>query len=97
MGGKQTRAVDWYDEPEAYDIVFDADTRAEARFLLEMLERHGPRSTRARRRILEPACGSGRLVSALARLGHDVTGFDRNEAMLTYAGNASSGEVCARD
>lgn len=80
-----THKVDWYDEPEAYDIVFAADTRLEARFLLEMLARHGPRSTRTRRRILEPACGSGRLVSELSRLGHSVTGFDRNEAMLAYA------------
>jgi SAM-dependent methyltransferase len=85
MGMARAREVDWYDEPEAYDIVFDADTRSEARFLIEVLHRYGPRSTRARRRILEPACGSGRLVSALARLGHAVTGFDRNEAMLAYA------------
>lgn len=85
MGKVLVREVDWYDEPEAYDVVFDADTRTEARFLLEMLRRHGPRSTRARRRILEPACGSGRLVRELARRGHAVCGFDRNEAMLAYA------------
>lgn len=85
MGSTSAREVDWYDEPEAYDIVFDADTRAEARFLLDMLREHGPRSTRTRRRILEPACGSGRLVRELARLGHAVTGFDRNDAMLAYA------------
>jgi SAM-dependent methyltransferase len=36
-------------------------------------------------RVLEPACGSGRLAVELARRGHDVTGFDLNEAMLARA------------
>lgn len=85
MSSATARKADWYDEPAAYDIVFDADTRAEARFLLSMLERHGPRSRSARKRILEPACGSGRLVAELARRGHAVTGFDLNPAMLAYA------------
>ncbi len=36
-------------------------------------------------RVLEPACGSGRLVLELARRGHEVTGFDLNAAMLARA------------
>ncbi|MBK7874944.1 MAG: class I SAM-dependent methyltransferase [Planctomycetes bacterium] len=36
-------------------------------------------------RVLEPACGSGRLVAELARRGHTVHGFDLNERMLDFA------------
>jgi SAM-dependent methyltransferase len=36
-------------------------------------------------RVLEPACGSGRLVAEMARRGHGVWGFDLNENMLDYA------------
>ncbi len=74
--------IDWYDTPRYYDIVFDTDTRVEADFLEEMLRRHGRPSGA---RVLEPACGSGRLVSEMARRGFDVLGFDRNAAMLEYA------------
>lgn len=79
-------ALDWYDTPLYYDIVFSGDDRREADFLEQVLERLGPpRVARRRRRILEPACGSGRLVLELARRGHDVAGFDLNERMLDFA------------
>lgn len=86
MSGKAHVRVDWYDEPHAYDIVFAADTRTEGRFLVEMLRRHGQGGARRKLgRVLEPACGSGRLVCEMARRGFEVVGFDRNEAMLEYA------------
>lgn len=75
-------SIDWYDTPRYYDIVFDTDTKLEADFLEKILRRHGrPNGSR----VLEPACGSGRLVSEMARRGFDVLGFDRNAAMLEYA------------
>lgn len=48
-------------------------------FLLDLLKRetHG-----APQRILEVACGGGRICVPLAQAGHDVTGFDASEAML---------------
>lgn len=36
-------------------------------------------------RILEPACGGGKLCAPLAEAGHDVTGFDMEASMLEYA------------
>jgi SAM-dependent methyltransferase len=36
----------------------------------------------APKRVLEIACGGGRILEPLARAGHDVTGFDMDEAML---------------
>jgi len=73
--------IDWYDTPQYYDIVFAADTVLECDFLQQMGERYG--RTRGKR-VLEPACGSGRLVEEMARRGHTVTGFDNNPRMLSY-------------
>ena len=58
--------LDWYDTPRYYDLVFDADTRREADFLETMHARHARRS-KPGRRVLEPACGSGRLLVEMAR------------------------------
>lgn len=86
MSAGKPLAIDWYDTPRWYDIVFDVDTRREADFLEEMLRRHGPERRGAKpARVLEPACGSGRLVCEMARRGHAVLGFDINAAMLAFA------------
>lgn len=72
----------WYETPRYYDIVFDPDTAEEADFLEATLRKHG----RGRgNRVLEPACGTGRLVAELARRGYDVVGFDDSPSMLAYA------------
>lgn len=78
----QYTAADWYALPAYYDIVFDADTRQEGAFLEAVRARFG--RTRGRR-VLEPACGSGRLVAEMARRGYRVHGFDLEPAMLDYA------------
>jgi SAM-dependent methyltransferase len=86
MASKRFETIDWYDTPRYYDIVFDAGTREEADFLEAVDARHvTARAPGRARRVLEPACGSGRLVLELARRGCAVTGFDRNEAMLAFA------------
>lgn len=74
---------DWYDTPLYYDIIFDADTAREADFLEAVHQRFG-RAGRSRQ-VLEPACGSGRLVSEMARRGWKVSGFDGNAPMLEFA------------
>jgi SAM-dependent methyltransferase len=79
-------AIDWYATPLYYDIVFEEDTTREGDFIEEALRRFGRlRRRRARPRLLEPACGSGRLVAEMTRRGFDVTGFDRSDVMLEFA------------
>lgn len=78
-------AIDWYDTPRWYDIVFAPDTRLEADFLEAISREHGPTPRNVSLRVLEPACGSGRLVAEMAARGHAVTGFDLNTAMLAHA------------
>jgi len=77
--------LDWYETPRYYDMVFAEDTELEADFLEAMVELHGRSRRRGALAVLEPACGSGRLVEALARRGHRVTGFDASDAMLDFA------------
>ena len=56
---------------------FDATSRAR---LLDALRAFAPRG-----RVLELACGTGRIALSLAEAGLHVTGVDRSEAMLTIA------------
>ncbi len=74
-------ALDWYETPHYYDIIFDPDTEAELNFLEAALERYG---LSRGKRVLEPACGSGRLVQGLIKRGYTVTGTDLSKAMLKY-------------
>lgn len=77
---------DWYDTPLYYDIIFDVDTPREADFLETLWHRHGlGAEPRRRRHVLEPACGSGRLLRELARRGWQTAGFDANPRTLDFA------------
>ncbi len=73
---------DWYDTPLYYDIIFDTDTEKECDFLEVMRQRYC--LTRGKR-VLEPACGSGRLLAGMARRGYDVTGLDLSPNMVNFA------------
>lgn len=72
---------EWYDYPEYYDLGFQEDTPKEIEFLQKAFERYGIGTVK---RIIEPACGTGRLVFRLAELGYDVAGFDLNENALNF-------------
>lgn len=74
---------DWYDTPLYYDIIYDADTKSEARFLEGAFDRHASAAGTGRR-LLEPACGSGRLVVEMARRGWQVSGFDGSPRCLDF-------------
>jgi SAM-dependent methyltransferase len=67
-----TRHVDLYDLAFAWDITEEADW---------LLERLGPTC----RRVLEPGCGTGRVLEALARRGIDAVGIDNSPQMTSFA------------
>jgi SAM-dependent methyltransferase len=71
----------WYDCPRFYDIAFRSETPLEANFVEAACRNFCPFPAR---RILEPACGTGRLVAELAARGYRLTGFDLNRASLDY-------------
>ena len=66
------------DDAELYDIAFDWDISEEVEWLLTRL------GTECRT-VLEPGCGSGRMLEALAERGLAVTGIDLSEPMLELA------------
>lgn len=73
--------ADWYDYPQYFDMVFRDETAAEVLFFEQAFARFGLAKTK---HLLEPGCGSGRLVAAMAARGYDVCGVDLNQRMLTY-------------
>jgi cyclopropane fatty-acyl-phospholipid synthase-like methyltransferase len=75
---------DWYKTPLYYDIIFDEDTQTEADFLEAVCRKYAGYEKGALR-ILEPACGSGRLVGAMCDRWHEVVGFDLSEQMIEFA------------
>ena len=63
---------------DLYDLAFDWDVGEEVDWLVARL---GPRC----RSVLEPGCGSGRMVEELAGRGLDVFGIDISPAMVAAA------------
>lgn len=88
MSGKaHYEELDWYETPRYYDAIFDVDTDVEARFLEDAYAEHSspPERPRAPLRVLEPACGSGRLMVEMARRGWRPHGFDLTPEMVSFA------------
>lgn len=74
-------STDWYDYPQYFDMVFRDETPAEIAFFEKAFERFANRKVR---RVLEPGCGSGRLIMAMAKLGYESCGLDLSKPMLGY-------------
>ncbi|MFG0287941.1 MAG: class I SAM-dependent methyltransferase [Rhodopirellula sp. JB044] len=70
-----------YDHPKYYDLVFGADVAAETKYILDCQHVFG---TGEPGWFFEPACGTGRLMYALARKGHDVCGLDLNSKAVAF-------------
>src|SRR5690349_17846603 len=74
---------DWYDYPQYFDLAFREETLPEADFIEAACRKYCGFPFK---RLLEPACGSGRLIVELASRGYELTGFDLSQPMLSYAG-----------
>jgi SAM-dependent methyltransferase len=75
-------SANWYDYPAYFDLAFRDETKPEANFIEAACRKYCDFPVR---HLLEPACGSGRLIVELARRGYEMTGFDLNESMLGYS------------
>ncbi len=71
----------WYDYPQYYDLAFRDETKREADFFEAAFSKFAVGRVH---RLLEPACGSGRLVAAMARRGYQLEAFDLSEPSLKY-------------
>jgi len=74
-------AMNWYNLPIYYDVSFSHEMREELLFLQNAFNRYCKSDNP---KIIEPACGTGRLIIPLARSGYDCSGFDLNEHALSY-------------
>lgn len=72
---------DWYDYPQYYDLAFSDETLAEVDFIEAACKKYSPRPVKT---LLEPGCGSGRLVVELARRGYKMVAFDNSAKSLEY-------------
>jgi len=80
-GSIEVREESIYDHPKYYDLVFGADCAAEIQFILGCGELFLERQPK---RFFEPACGTGRLIHALAKRGYEVGGLDLNEKAIDF-------------
>ncbi len=71
----------WYNLPTYYDVSFSHEMGEELAFLKKVFSQYCKGN---RPKLLEPACGTGRLITPLVRNGFDCTGFDLNEYALAY-------------
>jgi len=70
-----------YEHPKYYDLLFNADWKAERDFLLGCFKKHARRTVR---RVFEPACGTGRLLVRLAHAGYEVAGNDLSPRAVAF-------------
>jgi SAM-dependent methyltransferase len=70
-----------YNHPVYYDLVFASDWVAEFKFLEAAFKKHVTGKTK---RLLEPACGTGRLMYRMAKAGYVCDGLDLNEKAIEY-------------
>ncbi len=71
----------WYELPKYYDLAFRDETKLECDFFEAAFHRYADIPVRT---VLEPACGSGRLIREMARRGYQMLGFDVSSEALRY-------------
>ena len=71
----------WYNYPEYWELAFADETKPEADFIEQACKKYviGPT-----KRLLEPGCGSGRLVMEMTKRGYHMTALDLNVPSLDF-------------
>ena len=69
-----------YEDPALYEVLLRDQAEEQAGLVRWLHRRHG----NGGERWLEPACGAGRLIGALAAPGRSITGYDASSRMLAY-------------
>jgi len=73
-----------YDYPSYYDLVYGSDWKAEHDFLIGAFDRFVNGGVQ---RVLEPACGTGRLIYRLMKHGMEAHGLDLSKNAVEYGNN----------
>lgn len=78
---QETITDNLYNYPKYYDLIFGSDWAAEFHFFQACFQQHARREVR---RLLEPACGTGRLLVRLAETGYETAGLDLNPLAVDF-------------
>ncbi|GHT17818.1 N,N-dimethyltransferase [Planctomycetales bacterium] len=78
----QSKTGSVYDYPNLYDVLFSDSCKLEIDFLTAALRKYC--NKKRKYSIFEPACGTGRLLWRLAKLGHDAVGLDLNPKAVAF-------------
>ena len=70
-----------YHPPKYYDLSYSYDMKDELAFLKRIFREY---ATVGQPRLLEPACGTGRLMVPLINAGFRCAGFDINQQAIDY-------------
>lgn len=70
-----------YDRPDVYDVAFSPGTTVEVERVCTLFGRYARAPVTS---VLEAACGSGRLLLALAGRGYRAHGYDAHPAMVAF-------------
>ena len=70
-----------YDHPQYYHVSYSHGMSGEIRFIRRLLEKYlvSPPA-----KVLEPACGTGRVLLPLLEAGYRGSGFDNNDNAIRY-------------
>lgn len=79
---KKEEVTSWYDYPEYYDLGFQDNNKLEVKFFQEVFKKLIPGTVK---KVLEPGCGTGRLIYEMAKKGFEMTGLDLNANALEFA------------
>ncbi len=78
---QETITDNLYNYPKYYDLVFGSDWAAEFHFFQACFQKHAARNVQ---RVLEPACGTGRVLVRLAEAGYETAGLDLNPKAVAF-------------
>jgi SAM-dependent methyltransferase len=78
---RETITDNLYNYPKYYDLIFGSDWAAEFHFFQACFAKHANREVH---RLLEPACGTGRLLVRLAEAGYETFGLDLNPSAVEF-------------
>lgn len=88
--------VDIYAIPDVYDALHAPGTSKDVTRCLRVARRYAGEQARDAKAWVEPACGTGRYVRALAGRGCVAVGVDLSDAMIEYARDHSAKAPGAR-
>ncbi len=89
MASRRKTSRQLYAEPKIYDAAFSWDPTVETEFYSRLLDEYAAPDSKSR--LIEFACGTGRILRMLSRRESFLVGLDISPAMVSFAKRKSTG------